>query len=142
MTLSPRITLITLGVADVAASTAFYQRLGWRLSPASNEHISFFGLDGTKLGLFSRQSLADDAHVENSPPGFSGVTLAHNCNSQAEVDAAFAFALSCGATAAKKPEKVFWGGYSGYFADPDGHLWELAFNPFMPLGEDGQMTLP
>ncbi|MBK8458156.1 MAG: VOC family protein [Phyllobacteriaceae bacterium] len=142
MTLSPRITLITLGVADVAASTAFYQRLGWRLSPASNEHISFFGLDGTKLGLFSRQSLADDAHVENSPPGFSGVTLAHNCNSQAEVDAAYAFALSCGATAAKMPEKVFWGGYSGYFADPDGHLWELAFNPFMPLGEDGQMTLP
>lgn len=142
MTLASRITLVTLGVADVAASTAFYQKLGWRLSSASNEQVSFFDLDGTKLGLFARQALAEDAHVQNTPPGFSGVTLAHNCNSQAEVDAAFAFALSCGATAAKKPEKVFWGGYSGYFADPDGHLWELAFNPFMPLGEDGVMVLP
>lgn len=142
MTLAPRIALVTLGVADVAASTAFYKRLGWRLSSASNEHVSFFDLDGTKLGLFGRQALADDAHAENTSPGFPGVTLAINHNSEAEVDAAFAFALSCGATAAKKPEKVFWGGYSGYFADPDGHLWEVAFNPFMPLGDDGAMVLP
>ena len=142
MSLAPRITLVTLGVADVAASTAFYRRLGWRLSPASNEHVSFFDLDGTKLGLYGRAALADDAHAEYSPPGFSGVTLAHNLNSEAEVDAVYEFALSCGGTAVKKPEKVFWGGYSGYFADPDGHLWELAFNPFMPLAENGVMTLP
>ncbi len=142
MTLAPRITLVTLGVADVAASTAFYRRLGWRLSPASNENVSFFDLDGTKLGLYGRAALAEDAHVENTPPGFSGVTLAHNLGSEAEVDAAYAHALACGAKAGKPPEKVFWGGYSGYFSDPDGHLWELAFNPFMPNGPDGHMVLP
>lgn len=142
MTLAPRITLVTLGVADVAASTAFYRRLGWKLSSASNDHVSFFDLDGAKLGLFGRQALADDAHVENAAPAFSGVTLAINYNSEAEVDEAYAHALACGAREAKRPEKVFWGGYSGYFADPDGHLWELAFNPYMPLGEDGQMMLP
>lgn len=142
MTLAPRITLVTLGVADVAASTAFYKRLGWRLSSASNEHVSFFDMDGTKLGLFGRQALADDAHVDNAPPGFSGVTLAHNLGSEADVDAAFAHALASGGKAVKTPQKVFWGGYSGYFADPDGHLWELAFNPFMPLGDDGRMVLP
>lgn len=142
MTLAPRITLVILGVADVAASTAFYRRLGWRLSPASNENVSFFDLDGTKLGLYGRQALAEDARVANTPPGFSGVTLAHNLESEAAVDAAYAFALACGAKAVKPPEKVFWGGYSGYFADPDGHLWELAFNPFMPNGPDGHMVLP
>lgn len=142
MTLSPRITLVTLGVADVATSTAFYEKLGWRKSSASNEHVAFFNLNGTKLGLYGRRALAADAGVSDTDPGFSGVTLAHNLNSEAEVDAAYAFALSCGARAVKKPQKVFWGGYSGYFADPDGHLWELAFNPLMPLDGEGSMTLP
>ena len=142
MSLAPRITLVTLGVADVAASTAFYQRLGFRRSTASNDNVTFFHMNGTVLGLYGRAALAADAGIADTPPGFSGVTLAHNTNSEAEVDAAFAHALACGAKAVKTPEKVFWGGYSGYFADPDGHLWELAYNPFMPLGADGHMELP
>lgn len=142
MAFAPRITLITLGVADVARSTQFYERLGWKRSSASQDSITFIKLDGIVLGLFSRRSLAGDAGVTDSRPGFSGVTLAHNLSSQAEVDEAFAFALSCGATPVKQPEKVFWGGYSGYFADPDGHLWELAFNPLSPLDRQGRMTLP
>lgn len=142
MSLAPRITMVTLGVADVPASAAFYEKLGWRRSSASSEHVAFFDLHGTKLGLYGRRALAADARVSDTEPGFSGVTMAHNLNSEAEVDAAYAFALSCGASAVKKPEKAFWGGYSGYFADPDGHLWELAFNPFMPLGDDGGMVLP
>ena len=142
MTLAPRITLVTLGVADVAASTAFYQRLGFRRSSASNESVTFFHMNGTVLGLFGRAALAADAGIADTPPGFSGVTLAHNTNSEAEVDAAFAHALACGAKAVKTPEKVFWGGYSGYWADPDGHVWELAMNPFWPLAEDGSLTLP
>jgi uncharacterized protein len=142
MTLSPRITIVTLGVADVADATAFYERLGFRRSSASNPNITFLNTNGTVLALFGRESLADDAGVHDSKPGFTGITLAHNLNSIDEVDAAFAHALACGATPVKSPEKVFWGGYSGYFADPDGHLWELAFNPFAPLGPDGHMQLP
>jgi hypothetical protein len=142
MTFDPRISMVTLGVADVAASTAFYEKLGFTKSSASQEAVSFFKLKGTLLGLFGRAALAADANVEDTKPGFSGVTLAHNLSSEAEVDAAFDHALSCGAKAVKKPEKVFWGGYSGYFADPDGHLWELAFNPFMANDADGFMQLP
>ncbi|MEZ5811683.1 MAG: VOC family protein [Rhizobiaceae bacterium] len=142
MAFDRRISLVTLGVADLARSTEFYERLGWTKSPASQDSVTFIKLKGTVLGLFSRASLAEDAGVEDSKPGFSGVTLAHNLSSEAEVDEAYNFALSCGATAVKKPEKVFWGGYSGYFADPDGHLWEVAHNPFSPLDEDGHMTLP
>ena len=142
MPFDPRISMVTLGVADVAASTAFYEKLGFQKSSASQEAVSFFKLKGTMLGLFGRAALAEDAGVEDSEPGFSAVTLAHNLASEAEVDEAFAHALSCGAKAVKKPEKVFWGGYSGYFADPDGHLWELAFNPFMENDENGFMQLP
>lgn len=142
MKFDPRITMVTLGVADIAAATAFYERLGFEKSPASQESVTFFKLKGTLLGLFGRASLAEDANVEDSAPGFSGVTLAHNLSSDAEVDAAFEHALACGATAVKKPEKVFWGGYSGYFADPDGHLWELACNPFAENDENGFMQLP
>ena len=141
MSLDPRISLITLGVEDVARATAFYERLGWKKSSASQESVTFIQLKGTVLGLFSRQSLAEDAHVENTPKGFSGVTLAHNVTSERGVDAVYKFALSCGATPVKAPEKVFWGGYSGYFADPDGHLWEVAHNPFFPLDKEGHVVL-
>lgn len=141
MSLDPRISLITLGVEDVALSTAFYERLGWKKSSASQDAVTFIRLKGTVLGLFSRQSLADDAHVENTPRGFSGITLAHNVTSERGVDAVYKFALSCGATPVKAPEKVFWGGYSGYFADPDGHLWEVAYNPFFPLDKEGHVIL-
>lgn len=143
MSLDRRISLVTLGVADVARSTAFYEKLGWRKSSASQEAITFIQLKGVVLALFSRQALAVDAGVaDDTPPGFSGVTLAHNVSSPAGVDAVYKFALSCGARAVKSPEKVVWGGYSGYFADPDGHLWEVAHNPFAPLDEHGHMMLP
>jgi len=142
MSFDPRISMVTLGVADLAASTAFYEKLGFEKSPASQESVTFFKLKGTLLGLFGRAALAEDAGVEAAGSGFRAVTLAHNLASEAAVDQAFAHALSCGATAVKKPEKVFWGGYSGYFADPDGHLWELAYNPFMENDENGFMQLP
>lgn len=141
MSLDPRISLITLGVEDLERATAFYERLGWKKSSASQESVTFIQLKGTVLGLFSRSALAEDARVENTPKGFSGVTLAHNVTSERGVDAVYKFALSCGATEVKKPEKVFWGGYSGYFADPDGHLWEIAYNPFFPLDKDGHVVL-
>lgn len=142
MSLDRRISLITLGVADVARSTAFYARLGFRQSSASQDSVTFIQLKGTVLALFAREALAQDAGVENTPPGFSGVTLAHNVSSPTGVDAVIKFAVSCGATLVKKPEKVFWGGYSGYFADPDGHLWEVAHNPFFPMDEHGHIVLP
>jgi uncharacterized protein len=142
MSIDRRISLITLGVDDVPRSTAFYEKLGWTKSDASQEAITFIQLKGTVLGLFSRQSLADDARINNTPKGFSGVTLAHNVTSEKGVDAVYKFAIACGATEVKKPEKVAWGGYSGYFADPDGHLWEIAFNPFFPMDAEGHVRLP
>ncbi len=139
--LEPRITMITLGVSDLAHSTNFYKALGFTRSSASNDDVTFFRMNGTALGLFGRESLAADAGIESGEPGFAGVTIAQNLSSEAEVDRAWEHAISCGASAVKRPEKVFWGGYSGYFADPDGHLWELAWNPFMPNDADGFMQL-
>lgn len=142
LSLDPRISIVTLGVEDVASSTAFYERLGWKKASVSQESVTFIQLKGLVLGLFSRAALAEDAHVADTPPGFSGVTLAHNVSSETGVDAVFKFALSCGAASVKAPEKVFWGGYSGYFADPDGHLWEVAYNPFFPQDAQGHLILP
>jgi uncharacterized protein len=142
MSFEPRISIVTLGVASVAASRAFYERLGFIASKASQDSICFMQLGGQALALYSRASLADDAHVANSPPGFSGVTLAYNCRTEAAVDAAIAHAVACGATLKKPAQKVFWGGYSGYVADPDGHLWEVAHNPFVTLDAEGRLQLP
>lgn len=142
MSLERRISIVTLGVADVAASTAFYERLGWKRSSASQEGVTFIQMKGTVLALFGREALAKDAKVADTAPGFSGVTLAHNVSSPTGVDAVMKFAVSCGARLVKAPEKVSWGGYSGYFADPDGHLWEVAHNPFFPLDEQGHVVLP
>lgn len=138
----PRLSFVTLGVADVAASRRFYEALGFRASSASQAGVAFFDAGGVVLSVFGRANLAEDAHVEDSRPGFSGISLAHNVASEAEVDATLAEAVAAGATLLKPGQKVFWGGYSGYFADPDGHLWEVAFNPFMPLDETGRPTLP
>ena len=139
----PRISLITLGVADMARARAFYEALGWKAAGPSNENVTFFQGRGIVLGLFGHDDLAKDAGVESAPPpDFRGMSIAYNCRGEAEVDAVFAHAIACGAKALKQPEKVFWGGYSGYFADPDGHVWELAMNPFWPLNEDGSLTLP
>lgn len=136
-----RVTLITLGVADLAASKAFYARLGWRES-RPQEGVAFYQLQGAALALFGREALAADQGRPGTVLGTGAITLAQNFSSEAEVDAAFAQALAAGAQPLKRPEKVFWGGYSGYWADPDGHVWEVAMNPFWPLEEDGRLTLP
>lgn len=136
-----RITLITLGVADLAVSRAFYARLGW-VEHSSQPSVAFYQMYGAVLGLFGRDDLAKDQGREGVTLGTGAITLAQNFATEAEVDAAFAAALQAGGTELKAPEKVFWGGYSGYWADPDGHVWELAMNPFWPLGADGSLTLP
>ncbi len=140
--LSPRLSIVTLGVANVAKARAFYMALGWQPSSASQEQIVFFQLSGVVLALFDRNHLADDATVAPAGDGFRAVTLAHNVGSEAEVDAALAHAERSGARIVKPAAKVFWGGYSGYFADPDGHLWEVAYNPFFPFDEAGRLALP
>lgn len=139
-----RVSLVTLGVADVARSTAFYEALGWPLSSSSVPgQVSFFRTAGGLLALFGADELAADAHLPSSdPPAFRGVTLAINCAHEAEVDATLAEALAVGATLLKPAERVFWGGYSGYFADPDGHAWEVAHNPGWPIGDDERPILP
>ncbi len=136
-----RVTLITLGVDDLDRSRAFYAALGW--TPArEQEGISFYQLHGLVLGLFGRAALAQDQGRPGATLGTGAMTLAQNFATTEEVDAAFRSALAAGATALKKPEKVFWGGYSGYWADLDGHVWEVAMNPFWPLNDDGTLTLP
>jgi catechol 2,3-dioxygenase-like lactoylglutathione lyase family enzyme len=140
--MQPRISLITLGVADVARSRAFYERLGFVASSASNADVAFFQLDGMVLALFGWSALAQDATVPEQGSGFRGVTLAHNVATKAEVAVVMAEALAAGATLVKPAQDVFWGGHCGYFADPDGHLWEVAWNPLFPLDGDGKVTLP
>jgi hypothetical protein len=133
--MKPKIGLITLGVADLARSLAFY-RDGLGLPTQDYDPdagVVFFKLEGSWLALFPREELAKDAGIADGRPGFSGITLAHNEPSKEGVDAVFAEALAAGAKAVKQPEEVFWGGYSGYFADPDGHLWEVAYNPLTDL---------
>ena len=132
--MKPRISMITLGVQDLEGSIAFYEHgLGFpRMdSPPS---VAFFTLNGSWLGLYGHDALAEDATVSAQGGGFKGVTLAHNVESEAAVDAVVEQAVAAGATLIKKPQTVFWGGYSGYFADPDGHLWEIAHNPLFWVG--------
>jgi predicted lactoylglutathione lyase len=136
-----RVTLITLGVGNIASSRAFYEALGW--VPASlQEGVAFYQMRGAVLALFGRADLAADQGRPGATLGTGAMTLTQNFASEAEVDAAYDLALRNGASPLKKPEKVFWGGYSGYYADPDGHVWEVAMNPFWPLDEDGSLTLP
>ena len=136
-----RISLITLGVADVARARAFYERLGWQGQEV--EETAFFQVGGMALVLWHQDKLADDAGVRRTPgAGFRGVGLAQNVRSPAEVDAVIAAAEAAGAQVTKRPAETFYGGYAGYFADPDGHAWEIAYNPGFLLGEDGSLTLP
>lgn len=139
--MEPRLSLVTLGVADVARARSFYEALGFKAGSASQETVTFLDAGGVVLGLYGRAALAEDAGVADSSPGFSGVALAHNARSEAEVDAVLAEAVAAGARLVKPAAKVFWGGYSGYFADPDGHLWEVAYNPYFKLGDDGRVVL-
>ena len=136
--MKPRISMITLGVSDLAAAIEFYEQgLGFpRMeSPPS---VAFFTLNGTWLGLYGREALAEDATVSEEGNGFESFTLAHNVHSEEEVDAVMAQAVAAGATLVKKPQKVFWGGYSGYFKDLDGHLWEVAHNPHFWVGPEDE----
>jgi catechol 2,3-dioxygenase-like lactoylglutathione lyase family enzyme len=133
--MKPKISIVTLGVSDFAKSLHFYREgLGF---PTHNfkeeEGIVFFKLEGSWLALYPRDKLAEDAQVNANGSGFSGFTLAHNVKTKAEVDRVVELAVSAGAKLIKRPQEAFWGGYSGYFADPDGYLWEVAYNPFTDL---------
>ncbi len=132
--MKPRISMITLGVVDLGRSIEFYEKkLGFpRLE--SPPEVAFFTLNGTWLGLYGREALAEDANVPPEGSGFNSFALAYNVASEAEVDETLREAVAAGATLAKPAQKVFWGGYSGYFKDPDGHLWEVAHNPFEWIG--------
>lgn len=138
--MEPRVSLVTLGVAEVARSRAFYERLGWRASPASNEHVAFFQAGGMVVALWGKDALAQEAHLKPTAPG--AVALAQNQRTKGEVDALLAAAKAAGATILTPAHDTFWGGYSGYFADPDGHPWEVAWNPFWTLAADGTVQLP
>ena len=128
--MEPRISIITLGVADLLRSTAFY-RDGLKLSErkGGSDNITFFATSGTWLALYRRDALAEDAHISSEGTGFPAFTLAHNVGSSEEVDQVLEEAVTAGATLVKAGQQAFWGGYSGYFADPDGFLWEIACNP-------------
>lgn len=126
--------MITLGVRDLAASVKFYEKgLGFPRMESPPD-VAFFTLNGTWLGLYGRDALAADATVQSDGSGFESFALAHNVQSEAGVDDVINVAVAAGATLVKKPGKVFWGGYSGYFKDPDGHLWEIAYNPHFWIG--------
>jgi uncharacterized protein len=136
-----RVSLVTLGVADLARARAFYEALGWRSRAAPDADVVFFQTGGLVLSLWDREQLADDSGVELGD-GFGAVTLAHNVDSPAAVDRVVAEAAAAGATIARQPGKTFWGGYSGVFVDPDGHPWEVAHNPRWTLRSDGSIELP
>ena len=134
--MNPRISMITLGVKDLARSVKFYEKgLGFPRMESEPE-VAFFTLNGSWLGLYDHDALADDATVPAEGSGFRGVTLAYNVSSEDEVDTVLAQAVTAGATLVKPGQKVFWGGYSGYFSDPDGHLWEVAYNPYFWVGPE------
>ncbi len=142
--MEPRITLITLGVSDLERSLRFYRDgLGWPLSGASVPgEVAFFHTGGATLGLYPQQLLTRDANLPDTPPAFGGIALAHNVRGKAEVDEALALAATIGGKVLKRGEDTPWGGYVGYFADPDGHVWEVTWNPGFPLRPDGSLTLP
>ena len=134
----PRISMITLGVRDIETAATFYQDgLGFPRMESPPE-VAFFTLNGTWLGLYGREALAEDATVPVQGSGFESFALAHNVHSEAEVDEVVGQAVAAGALLVKKPQPVFWGGYSGYFKDPDGHLWEVAYNPHFWVGPGDQ----
>ena len=135
-----RVSLITLGVADVARSRAFYETLGWTTGAEPGDDVVFFQAGGMIVALWDRTRLAEDSVVPDAG-GWGGITLAHNVRSAAEVDAVLAEAAAAGATVARTGAETFWGGYSGVFVDPDGHAWEIAHNPFWTLTEDGSVSL-
>ena len=136
-----RISLVTLGVADLARARTFYERLGWQGQEV--EETVFFQAGGMALILWGRGKLADDAGVEDrNPDGFGGIALAHNVRSRSEVDEVLRDAVNAGAELTQPARETFYGGYAGCFTDPDGHVWEIAYNPDFPLDQDGAITIP
>jgi hypothetical protein len=135
-----RISVITLGVADLLRAREFYEALGWRSNAKPDDDVVFFQVGGTVVSLWGRDQLAADTAVEDGG-GWGGITLAHNVRSPAEVDAVLAEAEAAGATIRRPGAETFWGGYSGVFTDPDGHAWEVAHNPHWTLRDDGSVRL-
>jgi predicted lactoylglutathione lyase len=136
-------SLITLAVADVAKSTSFYEQLGFVLSKGTSQtEVSFFQAGPLVLALWGRDEQIKDAGAGGMWTGNGGIVIAQNVGSEAKVDAIMSRAESAGARILKPATKTFWGGYNGYFADPDGHVWEIAHNPFWQLDKDGRVTLP
>jgi catechol 2,3-dioxygenase-like lactoylglutathione lyase family enzyme len=135
-----RVSLVTLGVSDLARARAFYEALGWRSGAGPDDDVVFFDTGGLIVSLWSRESLAEDSGVQDGG-GWGGVTFAHNVRSPAEVDAVIEQARAAGARIAREPGETFWGGYSGVFADPDGHPWEVAHNPHWTIRDDGSVSL-
>ncbi|MEI8573068.1 VOC family protein [Methylomonas sp. LW13] len=136
------ISFVTLGVADLARSRRFYKALGWQESSGSQQEVAFFQVGSLAFALFGREALADDAMVSADGSGFPGFSLAHNVASAKEVDATLLEAVSAGGKLVRPGEKAAWGGFRGYFSDPDGFLWEVCFNPFFPLDQHGFVQLP
>lgn len=135
-----RLTIVGLGVNDLKEATAFYEKkFGWEKIDSSNEYISFFKLNGILLSLYPREKLAEDAGVRPDGTGFKAFSLAYNTRSKKEVDDLIALLEFRGVEIVKRPETVSWGGYSSYIADPDRNLWEIAFNPYLPLDKDGNV---
>lgn len=140
MTMEQRMTIITLGVTDLEKSTRFYEEVfEWRKTDSSNEDITFFQLNGMMLSLYERNVLAEDAGIEGGGEGFNGFTLSYNTRSEEEVDKIIDRLRGEDVNIVKEPQKVHWGGYSSYIADPDGYLWEIAFNPYMEFDEKGNV---
>jgi catechol 2,3-dioxygenase-like lactoylglutathione lyase family enzyme len=135
-----RLSVVTLGVTDLARSRAFYEALGWTTGAEPDDDVVFFQSGGMVFALWGRSQLAEDSGV-NEGEGWGGITLAHNVRSQSEVDSAMSEAAAAGATIARRAGDTFWGGYSGVFLDPDGHPWEVAYNPHWTIGPDGSVTL-
>lgn len=136
------ISFVTLGVADLERSRRFYTALGWQESSGSQEAVAFFQVGNIAFALFGRESLADDANLSPEGSGFPGFSLAHNVPSEQEVDTTLLEAVAAGGKLVRSGEKAAWGGFRGYFSDPDGFLWEVCFNPFFPLDQHGFVQLP
>ena len=135
-----RLSVVTLGVSDLALARAFYEALGWKTRAKPDDDVVFFQAGGIVVSLWDRARLATDSAVSD-PGGWGGITLAHNVRSPAEVDEVIEQARAAGAAIGREPAETFWGGYSGVFMDPDGHPWEVAHNPHWTIGEDGSVTL-
>lgn len=138
-----QINLVTLGISNLKNATEFYAKwFNKKPATASNDHVTFFNLNGAKLSLYPIEALAKDANINDQGNGFRKITLAINADSKDEVDLIFSQGITCGAKSIKKPEMVFWGGYSGYLSDLDGHLWEIAWNPHFQKNENGEISIP